>query len=264
MKINKKQFKNILSKNVKDLKSYCRLKLIKSGYTEFEIIGKETDEDPGYLFAKGNMPVLLVAHLDRESTKDGCKAVKELGKKIYKIDDSLIDEVENGTVWTHPYQICGDDRCGVYLILKLIKKYKVSVLFTDKEEGAPYGRTKFHNSKYLEFIKNEIKYMCQIDRQGNNDIVYYDCKKNKAESLEFKDYIERMTGYKEIIGSMTDIVDLTNWTGVSSFNISCGYYNQHNLTEYINLNDMIKTYEALDRLLSDAYNSSYFRINLTN
>ena len=260
MKINKEQFKIILSKNVNDLKSYCHLELVKSGYSEFEIIGNETDEDPGYLFAKGELPVLLVAHLDRQSQLEKCDAVNVLGKKIYIIDTDLIAEEDKGNKWSHPEQICGDDRCGVYLILELIKKYKTSVLFTDKEEGYPYGRTKFQNSKYLDFVKNDIKYMCQIDRCGNNDIVYYDSKKNGTEPQEFKKYIANATGYKEAIGTMTDIVELTNWTGVSSFNISCGYYNEHHLDEYISLSDMLKTYNSLDKLLSDISNAKIYRI----
>ena len=214
----------------------------------------------GYLFAKGDLPVILVAHLDRQSQLVTSDAYKKFDKKIDEINPDLIVEEDNGNKWSHPYQICGDDRCGVYLLLELIKKFKVSVLFTDKEESAPYGRTKFHNSKYLQFIKNEIKYMCQIDRHGNNDIVYYDCRKNKTEPQEFKDYIEQMTGYQATIGTMTDIVDLTNWTGVSSFNISCGYYNEHHLDEYISLSDMLKTYNSLDKLLSDIGNAKIFRI----
>ena len=107
--------------------------------------------------------------------------------------------------------------------------------------------------------------MCQIDRQGNNDIVYYDnpnAKKHKLyrESKEFKIYIEKLTGYKEQEGTGTDILDLTNWTGVSSFNISCGYYNEQHLDEYISLSDMLKTYNALDKLLSDICNAKIYRI----
>ena len=107
--------------------------------------------------------------------------------------------------------------------------------------------------------------MCQIDRCGNNNVVYYDFKKERAEKDDFKLYIQGLTKFEEVVSDRsTDIVDLTKMIGVSSFNISCGYYKEHHLDEYIDLNDMLKTYYSLDRLLSDANNSSFFRINITN
>ena len=103
--------------------------------------------------------------------------------------------------------------------------------------------------------------MCQIDRCGNDNIVYYDIKKERTEKDDFKLYIQKLTKFNEAISDRsTDIVDLTKMIGASSFNISCGYYNERHLDEYINLNDMIKTYNALDRLLSDNENASLFRI----
>ena len=61
----------------------------------------------GYIYHKGTHPVLLVAHLDTVH--------KNPPKKfVYK----------NGAL-SSPSGIGGDDRCGVYIILDILKKYKM-------------------------------------------------------------------------------------------------------------------------------------------
>ena len=185
----------------------------------------------GFVYAKGDIPILLVAHLDTVH--------KTKPKNIY------YDE-QQGVMWS-PEGIGGDDRCGVYIITKLIEEFKPYVLFTEDEEIGCVGAKKTIDT----IIDPNVKFIIEIDRRGSNDCVFYDCG-NK----EFKEYIESF-GFKTALGSYSDICTLSEEWEVASVNLSSGYYNEHTLQETINVNDMTKTYERVKKILADK-DSKYF------
>lgn len=183
------------------------------------------DED-GFLYAKGDIPVLLTAHLDTVHKEP----VREWHEKKGKIKS--------------PQGIGGDDRCGVYIILQILKAgYRPSILFCEDEESGGKGSTKFTRTDYIEEFR-DIKFIVGLDRRGKNDAVYYDCG-NKM----FKEFILNQTGYVENFGSFTDICNLSDATDIASVNLSCGYYNEHSKDEYVNLKEMYGTCNTVKKLL---------------
>lgn len=192
----------------------------------------------GFLYAKGDVPVLLVAHMDTVHVKQ-CKA-------IYKKDGKL----------TSPEGIGGDDRCGVFIIKNIVKELHCSVLLCEDEEKGGIGAKKFTNatyevddgtgniikSKYIDHL--DVNYMIEFDRKGNNDAVFYSCG-NQA----FIDFIEDETNFKFAYGSFSDISTLMPAAKLSGVNLSSGYYNAHSVDEYVVYEEMIDTADAAKALI---------------
>lgn len=183
--------------------------------------------EDGFIYAKGKIPVLLVAHMDTVFP------IKP--KKIYynKAQDIIFNpEPNNG--------LGGDDRCGVYAILKLLKKYRPYVLFTEDEEIGCVGAIKATKKLLIP----DIKYIIEFDRRGENDCVFYDCGNET-----FMNYVESF-GFKTARGSYSDIVELSNAWDVASVNLSCGYYHEHTPNEYVVFSQLEQTIKKADLMLS--------------
>ena len=217
--------KEVLQTSEMELKQLCKEKLLEAEY-------KVYDGD-GFLYAPGEIPILLVAHLDTVH--------------LLKPSEIYFDRMQS-VLWS-PQGIGGDDRCGVFMILKLIKKYKPYVLFTEQEERGAIGA-----EKAVEILKQpDVKFIIELDRRGNNDCVFYECG-NK----EFQEYIEKF-GFKTAIGSFSDISVLCDEWDIASVNLSSGYYKEHTNQEIINVNDMKNTYDRVIKILEDDKNNkTYF------
>lgn len=214
-KLKNKEFEKILKMKQVDLKSYLESQLESAGY---DPVSKD-----GFLFAKGSYPVLLVAHMDTVH--------KECVAKINY----------NGTIMSSPQGIGGDDRCGVFAILQLIKDYHCSVLFTEDEEIGCVGAEKFVQSG----INIEINYIIEIDRRGTNDCVFYSC-----ENPKFNEFIESTGYFKTQWGSLSDISIIAPALGVAAVNLSSGYFNEHTLMETINMESLLTIIEEIKKILA--------------
>ena len=206
------------------LKLDLPLRLMEAGYSN--VISGD-----GFIYVKGNIPVLLTAHMDTVH--------KEPVKDFYEYID------ENGNhIISSPQGIGGDDRCGIYMILEIIKEFKPSILFCEDEEIGGIGSGKFCKT---EFIKDlcDLKYLIELDRANGNDAVFYEC-----DNPEFTDFIINNTGYKEACGSFSDISTLAPSCGVAAVNLSCGYYKAHTLQEEVNVEEMLHTIETVKKLLT--------------
>jgi hypothetical protein len=183
-------------------------------------------EGDGYVFAQGEFPVLLVAHLDTVH--------KELPKTISydKKTDSL----------SSPQGIGGDDRCGVYMIFEVLQQFNCSVLFCEDEEIGGVGAEKFIQTDLASTL--EFNYMIEFDRKGYNDAVFYDCDNPK-----FMDFITDEF-YKTAWGSFSDISVLAPFFGCAAVNLSCGYYNAHTTQEYVVLSEMDESIYQACRILA--------------
>lgn len=213
------KFEKLLTYTQKDLKSYLGNYLCATGY--------KVEKGDGYLFAKGTIPVMLVAHMDT--------ARNEIPKKIIKLAGKIC--AENSLVG-------GDDRCGVWMIMNIIKKAKCSVLFLEDEEIGCVGARKFIKTETANFIKDNISFMIELDRRGSNDCVYY-----SNDNREFVKYIKEKTGTVEAYGSCSDISHLMPATKVAGVNLSCGYYNEHTKQEYIVVKEMESIMNRLIKFL---------------
>ena len=190
----------------------------------------------GFVYAKGNgkCPILLTAHMDTVH--------KETVKEIEEFEN------EHGTVLSSPQGIGGDDRCGIWMIYKIVTttKYRPSILLCEDEEIGGVGSEKFVKTGYVKDLES-LKYLVELDRANDNDAVYYDCGNE-----DFMVYIEKTIGYKEAYGSFSDIGHLSPACDKASVNLSCGYYKQHTLQEYVVLEEMQATLEKVKILLADS------------
>lgn len=219
-----KRFEDILGMTQEQLKDYLCSYLCGVGY--------KINSADGYVFAKGDIPVLLIAHMDTARNK-------EIPKTILKLPtDEGIKMTADGTL------IGGDDRCGVWMIMNIIKKSKCHVLFLEDEEIGCVGARKFANSDHTNYISENISFMIELDRRGKNDCVFY-----SNDNRDFIKYIEEKTGTKEAVGSMSDISTIMPKTMIAGVNLSCGYYREHTIDEYIMVEEMENMMERLQNFL---------------
>lgn len=207
-----------------ELKKILTNKLLESGYSD--VISGD-----GYLYAKGTVPVLLTAHMDTVH--------KNPVKDFYE----YYDEEKKVHIISSPQGIGGDDRCGIYMILDIIKTHKCSVLFCEDEEIGGIGSDKFCRTEFMVDLES-LNYLIELDRRDNNDAVFYDCDND-----EFTTFIETHTGYKESWGSFSDIGNLSPACKVASVNLSCGYHNAHSTSEYVVMEEMFRTIDVVKKLL---------------
>lgn len=181
--------------------------------------------EKGFLYAKGDVPVLLVAHMDTVH-RERCTEIIESNGKI-----------------SSPQGIGGDDRCGIYIIMNIIRDLHCSILFCEDEEIGMVGAKQFVKTHYLDHL--DVNYIIEFDRKGNNDAVFYDC-----DNPEFTDFICNTTGFKESFGSFSDISQVAPASGIAAVNLSCGYYKAHTKEEYVIFDEMLNTIEVAKKLIT--------------
>jgi hypothetical protein len=143
----------------------------------------------------------------------------------------------------------GDDRCGVYIMMRLIEDMKSDKIardrysfgfFFDEEIGGIgstfYTKTEhFKQSSYSCFIgldrRNHIQGVPEVALYGFDNELLIDIFKEE--------------GYVEAMGSFTDSSNLSSTCDIACINLSVGYNNEHTPNEYINISDMLHTYYVL-------------------
>lgn len=177
----------------------------------------------GFLYAPGTAPVLLTAHMDT----------------VHPTPVEHICYTADRTIAMSPEGIGGDDRAGIYMVLKVIEEANCHVLFCEDEEIGCVGARKFTRSE----IQPEVNYVVEMDRRGSNDAVFYDC-----DNREFTAFVCGF-GFEEAQGSCSDISHIAPYLGVAAVNISAGYYNEHRLHEHINLPQMERNAQRVGQMV---------------
>lgn len=216
-----------------ELKQYLFNKMVK-------IYGESnTFNEDGFLYCKGTIPFCLIAHMDTVHKKT-CSIIR------YTVDKAGQTEDEDSLSFTSPEGIGGDDRCGVYMILQLLKSnYRPSIIFCEDEETGLVGAGKFVKTNYIEDLKS-MNMLIEFDRKDKDDAVFYSC-----DNPEFTKYITTTTGYKERYGSCSDISTIAPACGVAAVNLSCGYYGAHTTNESVKFDEMLNTVEIVKKILND-------------
>lgn len=220
-----KEIKKILKMPKDELLKYTITKLRLNNYNE--IINTDN-----YVYAKGEIPILLVAH---------CDTVHK------KLPSTILFDSQQQMMWS-PEGIGGDDRCGVIGILEIIKQYKPYILFTQDEEIGGLGAKAFCKEQKLEGIKFAI----EIDRRGYNQAVFYDCG-NK----DLQEYICEKYEFDLEYGSFTDVVFIGETFDIGIVNLSAGYYNEHQDIEFIYFPGLVNTINKI-KLILDENIDKYF------
>lgn len=181
-----------------------------------------------YVYAKGTIPVALVAHADTVHVSSP--------KEIFY-------DKEKNVVWS-PEGIGADDRAGIYAIIDIIREgLRPTVIICNYEETGGVGARRFVKA----FPKSEVKinFMIELDRQGMNDMVFYSC-----DNPAFEDYLEPY-GFKSDWGSFSDIATIAPKWKVAAANLSIGYMDEHTKAERLYVDWMFSTIEKVKNILQD-------------
>lgn len=165
--------------------------------------------------------ICLVAHIDTVHDDER--------KKLVCYDP-------NNKLYWSPDGLGADDRAGVYAILKvwnsLPENKKPVLLFTDMEELGGLGA---YSCEDWLHVLNDCSYFIELDRQGKNEMVFYNQEQNK--------FVEKIGGhgFKEAKGTFSDISILGDLFNLCAVNLSIGFYNEHTKGEFLNERYLNKT-----------------------
>lgn len=197
---------------------------LKKYYSEEDLI-----ISPHYVAAKGTMPVALVAHLDT------VHAISVI---------NMYHDEKEGVLWS-PEGIGADDRAGVFAILEILGRgYRPSVIFCCKEEIGGIGAGHFVLENTEPF--KGTKYLIELDRQGEDDSVYYRCANPQFEQM-INTY-----GFHTEWGSFSDISIIAPSWELCAVNLSVGYYDEHSLGEAWHYRSTLKTIDKVCKILEDS------------
>lgn len=196
--------------------------------------------DGNYILVEDEVPIMLIAHLDT----------------VHKKSVQVICKSKDKNILMSPQGIGGDDRCGVYALVNAYEQSakKPYLLFTCNEEiggiGVEYFCRDYLSGKLPKSI-DDMKILVEIDRKGSNDAVYYSC-----ENPDLEKYITGK-GFKTALGSFSDISIIAPELGVAAVNLSSGYYNAHQLCEYINRAELDAVLNKVLEIISDAAEENF-------
>lgn len=191
---------------------------------------KNVVESPRFLYAIGEIPVALIAHLDIVHTKPPMRSL-------------IFHDTEKGMVWS-PQGLGADDRAGVYAIVSLVKQgYHPSIIFTCGEEVGGIGA----NALIRAYRKplSDLNCIIELDRQGHDECVFYG-----SNNIDFQFYVQKF-GFKVKNGTFTDISIICPSWDLAGTNLSIGYLYEHTQCEFLNLNWLQETTDKVARMLVD-------------
>ena len=144
--------------------------------------------------------------------------------------------------------IGGDDKVGIYIALAAVRDFtSIKACFFRDEEIGCVGS----GEADLSFF-SDCMYILQCDRKGNKDFVNR-ISSTPISSKSFQDDVAgiiKTYGYDFHDGGMTDVYKLTTrQVGVSTANMSCGYYNPHSSDELISVDDVDNTLRMVYEIL---------------
>lgn len=189
---------------------------------------------------------MFIAHTDTVHSMVDKIIVKEeklkrpntFGKQF---GDDMVSSLKAYTEDGMPTGIGGDDKCGIFICLELLKtldKVKIG-LFVSEETGC-HGSSKCDEN----FLK-DVGYITQYDAPGNHLVseICSGVRLFERDSEFFKktiNVIENGFGNEMFVQShpYTDISQLKKKIDVSCINMSCGYYNMHTKEEFVSIEDV--------------------------
>lgn len=146
----------------------------------------------------------------------------------------------------------GDDRCGIFIALELIKARTPYAFgfFYDEEVGGAGSRRASPVINALEGVTAFIG----LDRRGFDELALYG-----YDNSELVDLFERR-GYFKAKGSFTDASNLSSLSDkrLACVNLSVGYYNEHTPKETINVTAMNRTLKTLKDMVKELSSKPFF------
>ena len=206
----------------------------------FDMGDVTVEEDTfGNLYAqKGLGPYpCFVSHVDTvHHTRPGI-SIRVKGDKMYAFG-------AKGT----PQGVGGDDRCGVFIALEMVRKLdNVKAVFFRAEETGGKGS----NEADMSFFK-DCQFLAECDRKGNTGVVN-NIYGTDMTGIDFDLAIEetmKRHGRLLVNGGFTDVMTLVeNGLQCPAINVECGYHLPHTKQEYISIRDVNNTLMFLSDLV---------------
>ena len=164
-----KEFAEICKLSQSELKAFLNKKL---GEYYKNVIAQD-----GFIYVKGKDKICVTAHMDtvhKETVKDFYE-YRENGKHII----------------SSPQGIGGDDRCGIYMILKILETgLRPTIIFCEDEEIGCIGSSKFVDTKFIKNLE-KMYFLIELDRTGGSNVVFYE-----DDNDNFHDFVLNETGYE--------------------------------------------------------------------
>lgn len=200
-------------------------KFLKENYGKNNIIATKD-----YLVAEGDIPLCLIAHMDT--------VFSEPPYEFYY-------DREERVMWS-PQGAGFDDRVGIAMILQILMcGYKPHVIFTSGEESGGIGARNLVASYPKMPFKLKPKFLIELDRQGDNDSVFYCC-----DNKNFEKYVNGF-GFKTATGTFTDISIIMPAWDICGVNFSVGYWDEHSKIERLDMDVVYNTLYKVTNILED-------------
>jgi tripeptide aminopeptidase len=160
----------------------------------------------------------------------------------------------------HPTGIGGDDKCGIYACLELLKELpNLKAAFFVSEETGCHGSKKADKNFFM-----NVGYGIQFDAPGNTMVSEY-CMGTKlfdrdGEFFGICDNVlnEMFGGNQEYWSNpYTDVYALKNTFDFSCINFAIGYYDYHTPNEYVVVEDVYNGIETGKKMIQMLGNKKY-------
>lgn len=229
---------NCLQRNNLDVRELIKTYAITNGYAVIEeslfIVAMHPD------IVTHRLP-LIAAHYDT----------------VRKNDEIIVAQKGDIFVNSKNDALGGDDRCGVAIALALIQEHTRGIFcFFDEEETGCGGSTAMIKM-YSTYIKECTCYI-GLDRAHNLDAATYSYRSEKLLAVVGK------YGYKEVMGSLTDVSNIEDTYPKATVNLSVGFNNQHSSKESVNVKHSYATYEAMIAIAEECVDKAFDDIESTS
>tara|TARA_R110002020_G_scaffold209206_1_gene415137 strand:+ start:2670 stop:3971 length:1302 start_codon:yes stop_codon:yes gene_type:complete len=199
---------------------------------------------------EGDRRILLNAHMDTvgSAVPDVVEEQKD-GKTVFR---SINNQV-----------IGGDDKCGVYAVLKCITNRTLTTplsgLLCVAEETGLNG-SDFAMSNHKDMF-DDVVFNITIDRRGCDEIITKNsdvqlCSDSMDTKLSEwgKDF-----GLKTSTGSISDVSNIVKELHINGINLFAGYYNAHSGSEYVVFEELMQSVQFIEYLAPTLH--TYFKLN---
>ena len=144
----------------------------------------------------------------------------------------------------------GDDRCGVWIMLKLIEERckDYAYLFCYDEEKGRCGSKQFN-------INDGFTCVIGLDRGGTGKFAFY-----KGHNRAFYKLFINL-GLAPVRGSKSDCAVISNKMDIATVNLAVGFYQEHTSEEYIIFSQTVRVLNLLrNKSLIEKLSNNFFFI----
>ncbi|MDP6583703.1 MAG: M20/M25/M40 family metallo-hydrolase [Anaerolineales bacterium] len=189
---------------------------------------------------EGSDRIIVNAHMDTVAN-----AVADVG--VFKTAEDIVFKSKNNQV------IGGDDKCGVFAVLKLITDSEIDVpltaLLTVAEESGCNG-VRHAMTYHLDYFF-DCNFWITIDRRGNSDIITENCDYQLCADkiISLLGDLGADSGWSTAVGSISDVSEGVVSLQINGINLASGYYGAHTGAEKVSLKDLRRSIDFLKQTL---------------